>query len=142
MGDIYGARLVHNTKRAPFCTRKAKVMQYAVIRRADGRYVITNGATQEVLDTANGYGYKTRQSAEKAAWYKFKGGKAKKDTEQRAATAFWRQHADFGKAVQEYYETCFKEIARGETDPDADLVQLAQEMGVEDFRKPYLEYLP
>jgi len=32
--------------------------------------------------------------------------------------------------------------ALGETDPDADLVQLAQEMGIEGFKKQYVEYLP
>ena len=119
-----------------------KAPQYEVIKRNDGRYVITNAETQEVIDNANGYGYKTRQNAEKAAWYKFKGGKGKKDAEKREAIAFWRQHNDFGKAVQDYYETWFKEIARGETDPDADLAQLAQEMGVEGFKKQYVEYLP
>jgi len=87
--------------------------RYEVVRRDDGRYVVTDVATQEVLDNANGYGYKTRQNAEKAAWYKFKGGKGKKDAEKRAATAFWRQHNDFGKAVQDYYETWFKAIALG-----------------------------
>lgn len=116
--------------------------QYEVVRRDDGRYVITNAETQEVIDTANGYGYKTRQNAEKAAWYKFKGGKARKDAEKKEATAFWRQHKDFGMGVQEYYETWFKEIARGETEPDADLGVLAQEMGIEGFKNQYVDYLP
>lgn len=115
---------------------------FAVMRRDDGRYVLTKAETCEVIDNTNGYGYKTRQNAEKAASYKFKGGKAKKDAEQREATAFWRQDKDFGSATQEYYQTGLKEISRGETDPDADLVQLAQEMGVEGFKKPYVEYLP
>lgn len=119
-----------------------EAQQYEVVRRDDGRYVITNAETHEVIDNANGYGYKTRQNAEKAAWYKFKGGKAKKDAEKREATAFWRQHKDFGTAIQEYCETWFKEIARGETEPDADMAQLAQEMGVEGFKKQYVEYLP
>ena len=115
---------------------------YEVVRQEDGRYVIVSAETGEVLDDAQGYGYKTRPNAEKAAWYKFKGGKAKKDAEKRAATDFWRKHKDFGVAIQEYYETWFKEIARGETDPDADLVQLAQELGIEGFKKQYVEYLP
>jgi len=116
--------------------------QYDVIRRDDGRYVITNAETHEVIGDANGYGYKTRPNAEKAAWYTLQGGKAHKDAEKREATAFWRQHKDLGNAIQEYYDTWFKEIARGETDPDADLVHLAQEMGVEGFKTPYVEYLP
>jgi uncharacterized protein YegP (UPF0339 family) len=117
-------------------------MQYTVERREDGRYVIANAETHEVVDTAQGYGYKTRQNAEKAAWYKFKGGKGKKDAEKREAAAFWRHHTDFAKAVQEYYDTWLKEIARGETNPHDDLPQIAQEMGVQGFKKAYVEYLP
>jgi hypothetical protein len=119
-----------------------ETLQYSVIRRDDGRYVIAHAETQAVIDNANGYGYKTRQKAEKAAWYKFKGGKGKKDAEKREATAFWHQHKDFGKAIHAYYDTWCKEIARGETDPDADVEQLAQEMGVEGFKQQYVEYLP
>jgi hypothetical protein len=119
-----------------------ETQQYKVVRREDGRYVITNAQTHAVIDNANGYGYTTGQNAEKAAWYKFKGGKGKKEAEKREATAFWRQYTAFGKAIQEYYDTWYKEIARGETDPKTDLDQLAQEMGVAGFKQQYIEYLP
>lgn len=116
--------------------------QYEVIRRDDGRYVITNAATQEVIDNAQGYGYKTRQNAENAAWYKFKGGKATQDAAKQEAIVFWRGRKDFAQAVQDYFETCFKEIAGGETDPDADRASLAKEMGVDGFKKSFVDSLP
>lgn len=114
----------------------------AVMRRDDGRYVITKAETCEVIDNAPGYGDKTRQHAEQAASYKCKGGKAKKDAEKREATAFWRQHEDCGSAAQKYDEPWCKESARGETDPDAALVHLAPEIGVEGFKKQSVAYLP
>ena len=113
---------------------------YCIVKREDGRYVIAHAETFEVLDTAQGYGYTTRQKAEKAAWYQFNGGKARRHALQQAAAAFWRQHHDFAVAVQEYYETWWKEIARGETDPAVDLAALAQAMGVDGFQRVYLEY--
>jgi hypothetical protein len=115
---------------------------YDIIRRHDGRFIIADAETQEVLDNAQGHGYKTRQNAEKAAWYKFKGGKAKQDAERQAARAFWRQYPAFAKAVSTYYEWNVQEIARGETDPKADLATLADEMGVDGFRDAYVAYLP
>ena len=56
---------------------------YQIARRPDGRFVI-NDASGVLLDDAQGYGYKDRQRAEKAAWYKFKGGKAKKDAAKKS----------------------------------------------------------
>ena len=38
------------------------------------RYVIVDG-NGKIVDDAQGYGYKTRQKAAKAMWWKFKGGK-------------------------------------------------------------------
>jgi hypothetical protein len=114
---------------------------YTITRRADGRYDITHAETQQVLDNANGYGYTTRQKAEKAAWYTYRGGKAKKDAAKREAITFWTRYVEFGKAVRDYYEWNFKEIARGETNPEVDLPQLAQEMGVEGFAFAYVDYL-
>lgn len=40
------------------------------------RFHITN-SKGEVIDDANGFGFKTRKSASKALWYKFKNGKEK-----------------------------------------------------------------
>lgn len=42
----------------------------------DTRFVITD-TNNNIIDDAQGYGYKTKQTAEKALWYKFKGGREK-----------------------------------------------------------------
>jgi len=40
-----------------------------------GRFVIINKNTKDVIDDAQGYGYKTKEGANKCLWYLFKGGK-------------------------------------------------------------------
>lgn len=37
----------------------------------------------KVVNNAQGYGYKDKQKATKAMWYKFDGGKKKKDNEKK-----------------------------------------------------------
>ena len=59
---------------------------YNVIQRPDGRFIIVDAFTREVLDDAQGYGYKTKKKATNAGWYKFKGGKAKHDAAKRDTT--------------------------------------------------------
>ena len=114
---------------------------YKIIRRDRSRFIIVDSDTGEILDDAQGYGYKTKGNAERAAWYKFKGGKAKKDAAKKEANAFWCKHKDFGKALYKLYEMWFKEIARGEIDADNETLELAAEMNIEGFRLEYLEYL-
>ncbi len=114
---------------------------YEILRRADGRFVITDATTGNVLDDAQGYGYTAKQKAEKAAWYTFKGGKGKQDAAKKAAAIFWRSHKDFAKAVEDFYDTWFKEIARGEVLADEDVAALAGEMGVEGFEPKFLDHL-
>lgn len=64
------------------------------------RYVIVDG-NGKIVDDAQGYGYKTRQKAAKAMW--------------------WKKHRDLYDAVQDFLLVNFKEIARGElTDDDVD----------------------
>ena len=41
---------------------------------SENRFIIINEETGEVLDDAQGYGYKTEQSAHKASWFKYGGG--------------------------------------------------------------------
>ena len=41
------------------------------------RYIVVSVSTNKIIDDAQGYGYKTKQGAEKAMWYKFKDGKSK-----------------------------------------------------------------
>jgi hypothetical protein len=57
------------------------------------RYIIVSASdTSKIIDDAQGYGYKTRQTAEKAAWYKFKGGKVRIDSAKQVATKFWKSN--------------------------------------------------
>jgi hypothetical protein len=115
---------------------------YEIIRRADGRFVIADSTTGNVMDDAQGYGYTAKQKAEKAAWYKFKGGKGKQDAAKKAATIFWHNHKDFAKAVDDFMETWFKEIATGEVLVDEEVAVLADGMGVEGFEPKFLDFLP
>lgn len=53
-----------------------------------GRYEIVDTETGEVVDNANGYGYKSKPNAYRAAWYKFGGGKAKVSSTE----SWWKKH--------------------------------------------------
>lgn len=117
-------------------------VDFQIIRRPDGRFIISDPATKKVMDDAQGYGYKTSQSATKAAWYKFKGGKNKINSAKKEAALFWRNHKEFSKAVTDLLETWFKEIARGEIIVDTEVYKLAEEMSIEGFNPKFLEYLP
>jgi hypothetical protein len=75
-----------------------------------------------VLDDAQGYGYKTKQKAYAAASWKFKGGKEKKN-EEDVKIIEWFNEMDkekkILKTIDKVYEDNFKEFARGEyTDDD------------------------
>ena len=56
----------------------------------ENRYIIIDKDTGEIIDDAQGYGYKTHESARKAMWYKFEGGKKKMDSEKSKAFKFWK----------------------------------------------------
>ena len=80
------------------------------------RYVIVDG-NGKTVDDAQGYGYKTRQKAAKAMWWKFKGGKEQSNEKAK----WWKKHRDLYDAVQDFLLVNFKEIARGElTNDDVD----------------------
>jgi hypothetical protein len=114
---------------------------YETLRRSDGRFIVSDPATSTVLDDAQGYGYTTKQKAEKAAWYKFKGGKSKQDAAKKEASDFWRANKEFAATVNELYETWFKEIALGEIDLDAEVAELATKNGIDGFEPRFLKYL-
>lgn len=58
-----------------------------------GRFEIVDKETGEIIDNANGYGYKNKTNAYRAGWYKFGGGKRKVDD----SLAWWRlpEHQEF-----------------------------------------------
>lgn len=80
------------------------------------RYAIADD-NGNIVDDAQGYGYKTSKSAAKAMWWKFKDGKKKASKQ----AAWWRQHKDLFAEIQKFLEINFKEIMRGElTQADVD----------------------
>ena len=117
-------------------------LPYEIICGAKGRFLICEPETGKVLDDAQGYGFTTKQKAEKAAWYKFKGGKANLNATKQEATRFWRNHRNFATTVRDLLETWFKEIAREEINFDNEISNLAKEMGLDSFRPNFLKYLP
>jgi hypothetical protein len=86
-----------------------------------------------VIDDAQGYGYKSAQSAHKATAYKFKGGKEKAS----AAKAFWRKNKNFADALSEMLMINFKDPPSNK-----EIVKFALEHGIEDFDPKMIKYLP
>jgi hypothetical protein len=85
-----------------------------------------------ILDDAQGHGYKSAQGAHRAAAYKFKGG-AKKAAEGRA---FWQRNKDLAKHMEDWMLINFK------TPPsDEDIVNFAKECGVDHFDVKLMKYL-
>ena len=83
-------------------------------KNEETRYIIVRKGTNEVLDDAQGYGYKSVESASKAAWYKYKGGKEKISATTNKSFQFWSQHPEAAKDLYNYMECDFKALARGE----------------------------
>lgn len=52
-----------------------------IVHWKNGRYIIINPETGEIMDDANGYGYKDETKASKVLWWKFKGGKDKVESD-------------------------------------------------------------
>ncbi len=107
----------------------------------DKRWILVDPVTDKVLDDAQGYGYKSKQSAIKAGWYKFGGGKRQLDTAAKDADRFWRNHKEFGQKIQALEETWFKEIARGEINLEQEVQTMAEALGIEGFHKWFLAHL-
>ncbi len=94
---------------------------------------------KEVIDDAQGYGYKSLKSAEKAIWYKFKGGKQKIQNITAEALFFWKKNPEVKSFVTAFYENNFKELSRGEMTED-DLINGIKEKFNITLNKKYIEY--
>ena len=105
-----------------------------------GKFVIVD-KNDKVVDDAQGYGYTTKRKAEKASWYKFKGGKQKIDNEKKEGIEFWKNNEEFAKDVKNYYEWNFKEICAGLDDDKEDITEMAKKMKIDSFKMKYVEYL-
>lgn len=64
-----------------------------------GRFEIVDIETGEIVDNANGYGYKSKTNAYRAGWYKLCGGKQKVDE----AVAWWKkpEHREFREFLED-----------------------------------------
>ncbi len=115
-----------------------KITSFMVGGKEDSqiRYAISDD-DGKILDNAYGLGYKSQQSASKAMWYKFKGGKSKIQSERDKKKAFFKKHEGVEAYIQNMYDCYFKELARGERDEDDMLEEVNKEFGI-DMPKSYL----
>lgn len=88
-----------------------------IIVQKDDRFIIVD-KNNNIIDDAQGYGYKTKEIAAKALWWKFKGGKEAVDNSERKFQT-WLKSSEENKSMFEMFnsliDTHFKEIAIGET---------------------------
>jgi len=100
------------------------------------KWVIVD-ANDKLLDDAGGYGYKTKQNAIKAGWYKFQGGKNKIDD----IKSWWKQNKAFSLRLNRFQEDYFKEIAYDQINFEEEAVKIAKEMNVEGFEIKFLKWM-
>ena len=103
-----------------------------------GRFEIVDTETGEIIDNANGYGYKSKPNAYKAGWYKFGGGKKKVDS----AVAWWRkkEHREFLNWLNDsdfYFAKDYGEDYEKELDDAA--AEYAAEHHIDDYKKEYFK---
>ncbi len=88
-----------------------------IIVQKDDRFIIVD-KNNNIIDDAQGYGYKTKENAAKALWWKFKGGKEAVDNSERKFQT-WLKSSEENKSMFEMFnsliDTHFKEIAIEET---------------------------
>lgn len=104
------------------------------------RFIIIDDNGKLLCD-AQGYGYKTQESARKAGWFKFSGGKDKIKQEEK----WWRRNKEFAKTVNSLYWDNLKMIGIGEITEDdifETAKEIAEESGIVDFDRRRMKYLP
>lgn len=86
-------------------------------KQYDKRYEIVDADTGEIIDNAQGYGYKDIRGAYAAWGYKHRDKKKNAEKKKRyaAARAWLKQH----KNIQSTFDGCAFEIAKGSWGPDA-----------------------
>lgn len=84
----------------------------------------------KVIDDAQGYGYKTIQSASKAGWYKFNGGKETVNTNEKLAKKFSKEHP---KILEEIDYIRFYALKDGDSKKEVEesIIELLKEHNVE-----------
>lgn len=83
----------------------------------NGRYIIVDEDSGEIVDDAQGYGYKDKQRAFKAMWWKYNKGKEKKDNEKKLFNDWIKieTNKEILNKINNVIVINFKEIARNET---------------------------
>ncbi len=105
------------------------------------RFVIVRKDNGEVLDDAQGYGYKTAKNAYKAGWYKFGGGKRKCDE----SKTWWRKHGT-DELRAEIVDMSFRGAKYGmkRCEIEKSLIEFVrswcEKNGVSDFRDEYIKH--
>jgi hypothetical protein len=102
----------------------------------DPRYVIVDD-DGKIVDDAQGWGYKSKQKAYKAMWYKFDGGKQKVSEKISKKNEFFQKHDGLAKFLHKIQENNFKEIARGEVTDEDILAEVKEKFNI-DMPKEYL----
>ena len=100
------------------------------------RFVIVSDEGK-IIDDAQGYGYKSKQNAYRAMYYKFKGGKQKKQQKDSIRKTFFKQHPGLKKFIDDIYEINFKEIFRGEVTEEDIKREIKDKFGI-DIPSEYL----
>lgn len=105
----------------------------------EDRYMVIEKETKRIVDDARGYGFKSFESAKKAMWYRFDGGKQKIDSLKSEAKKFWKANPEIKSFVNNLYEYNVKEIALGEISEDV-LVESVNEKFNITINKKYFDY--
>ncbi|MFW6008303.1 MAG: hypothetical protein ACOCP8_03465 [archaeon] len=93
------------------------------------RYIIIDN-DGVIIDDAQGYGYKTANSAHKAMWYKLGGGKQKIENSEKKLSSFQKNNQEFMKAFGEEMEFNFKELMRKEIEAKDILLKLEKKFNI------------
>lgn len=108
------------------------IQNLKIILKED-RYVIVDKVTEKIIDDAQGYGYKTREKASKAMWWKFRGGKENSDNKKKLFNEWIK--IDLNKEIYNSFnnllEGYFKEISMGISTIDEVFETIESEYGVE-----------
>lgn len=91
-----------------------------IVKHNETRYIIINNETGEIIDEAQGYGYKSKRKAHKVIYYKYKRGREKL----KQYEIFWKSHKEIATQLRETYSIWFKEISKGEITTEDMLCEL------------------
>lgn len=94
----------------------------------NNRFIILNN--NEIIDDANGYGYKSFCSASRAKSYKFGGGRDKLESKKQEMREVVKKYKGIKKFVSNLYEWNIKELVRGETEELEFVYVVEEEFGI------------